>query len=190
MKSNKVSLYLRKIIERSWFREIIGINLAGFTFFAAVILPQTHDLASTTEVFFTTTDTTISIPQTKTLQWPLKTVSISQRFSYGHPGMDLPAPLGTPIYPIADGVVVWTISLPWGYGNHVLVAHNSHITALYAHMSKVEVKAGDAVHQAKEIGQIGSTGWSSGNHLHMEIYQDNVPINPLEVLPNLTTASL
>jgi murein DD-endopeptidase MepM/ murein hydrolase activator NlpD len=187
--SNNVSLFLRKKIESMHIRQFIGVNLACLTFFAAIILPQTHAFVSTTEVYFANQDATISVPTTSTPQWPLTQFTISQYFSIVHPGVDLPAPVGTPIYPIYAGKVIWTMELPWGYGRHVFISHNKHLSALYAHMSKIEVKAGDFVTQNTQIGLIGSTGWSTGNHLHLEIYQNHIPVNPIEVLPNLTKQS-
>lgn len=169
--------------------QIIGINLAGVSFFAGVVVPQTQSIVSTTEVYLKTKKTAVSeIPTTNTLRWPLEQARVSQWFSLVHPGIDLPAPYGTPIYPIESGTIAWTMALPWGYGKHVLVRHSDHVSALYAHMSKVEVKQGDTVTPNSEIGQIGATGWATGNHLHMEIYQDNLPVNPIEVLPNLTSS--
>lgn len=186
MKSNRISLYFLKKIESISPRQFIGVNLASFAFFSAVIMPQTQDAISTTEVLLQTQiASTATVPATNSLRWPLEIVSISQPYSLVHPGIDLRAPIETPIYPIADGIVAWTLALPWGYGKHVFIKHTDHITALYAHMSKVEVATGERVSKKQEIGKVGSTGWSTGAHLHLEIYQDNLPVNPLEVLPGL-----
>jgi murein DD-endopeptidase MepM/ murein hydrolase activator NlpD len=118
-------------------------------------------------------------------QWPMKQFGISQGFSYFHPGMDLTNPLGTPIYAIGDGVVTWTKFLPVGYGYHVLVTHSDGVQSLYAHLRKVSVREGQGVTKMTEIGKMGLTGHTTGSHLHMEIYQDGTPTNPIEVLPML-----
>ena len=118
-------------------------------------------------------------------QWPLTEFSISQEFSAYHPGMDLTDPIDTPIHPIADGVVTWTRYIPYGYGNHVLITHNDGVQSLYAHMSQIAVHEGQLVKKNSLIGFIGVTGWSTGSHLHLEVYQDGVATNPIEVLPEI-----
>ncbi len=185
-KSNRLSLHLRKKIEGFNILQVIGVNLAGFTFFSAIIVPQADDIASSLEVTLATQETVIEISAADTyFQWPLSRFGLTSRFSLGHPGIDLTAPLGTPLFPIAQGVVAWTQSQPWGYGNHLLVEHERGIKSLYAHLSKIAVSPGQEVSKATSLGTIGATGWATGYHLHLEIYQDGVPINPLEVLPQL-----
>ncbi|OGM02605.1 hypothetical protein A2115_01150 [Candidatus Woesebacteria bacterium GWA1_41_8] len=70
-----------------------------------------------------------------------------------------------------------------GYGNAVLISHGNDMTSLYAHLSKIEVKVGDVVESSTEIGKMGATGHATGPHLHLEIRDHGVPINPLSVLP-------
>ncbi len=187
--SNLVSFKLRKKIERLNIRQILGVNLAGLTFFSAIIAPQASNVMSDFQVQQETKVTTViqNVPSVGSeFQWPMQQFGISQWFSVYHPGMDLPAPFGTPVYPVANGSVVWTNSMPYGYGNHVLVQHDKNISSLYAHMSAIEVKPGQTVTKNTEIGKIGLSGWTTGAHLHFEVYQDGVPINPSEVLPDLS----
>ena len=111
-----------------------------------------------------------------------KNFVISQGFSFYHPGVDLDTNGKIPVYPIADGVVKqvnrWWVS----FGHHVIIEHGNEIQSLYAHLSSIEVKVGDKVGQDTLIGRVGSTGWTTGDHLHLEIWQNGKPINPLEVL--------
>lgn len=182
--SHPVSLRIRKILEKFNTIQFIGINLAGLSFFSAVVIPQVTSLASTLEVTLATQETVIdTAPTDSFFQWPLAKFGLTSRFSLGHPGIDLTAPLGTAIFPIAKGVVSWVKNLSWGYGNHLLVEHERGIKSLYAHLSKIAVSPGQEVSKATSLGDIGHTGWATGNHLHLEIYQDTTPINPLEVLP-------
>lgn len=103
--------------------------------------------------------------------------------STGHRAIDYAAPLGTPIRSVGDGTVV---SASWNgaYGNMVSVRHNGTYQTNYAHMSKMAVRRGDKVKQGEVIGYVGSTGFSTGPHLHYEMVKNGVKINPLaEILP-------
>ncbi len=90
---------------------------------------------------------------------------------HGHNGIDFAAPYGTPIIAAASGKVVVSKTGGWGggYGNYVVVQHQNGTQTLYAHMSEVLVKVGDQVQQSQEIGKMGSTGQSTGVHLHFEV---------------------
>ncbi len=188
--ANPVSLWLRRRLEKISIRELIGINLAGLTFFSAIILPQTNDVLASAQVATKPTAEVIEVvPTIPTFQWPMAEYGLSQRFSYFHPGIDMTAPNGTPIYPAAEGEVLWINFFRWGYGNHVLIKHNNNAQSLYAHLSRVLIKPGDRVTRQTVLGEVGSTGWSTGNHLHFEVYQDGAPVNPLEVLPEKSIAT-
>ena len=185
--SNRLSLVIRKKLERLPVKQLIGINLAGFAFFSAVILPQAGELASNLEVALATGETIVQVaPMDSYFQWPLSHFGLTTRFSLGHPGVDLTAPVGTPVFPIAGGVVSGTGNIAWGYGKHVLVKHERGVSSLYAHLNQIEVQTGQEVSKATLIGEIGATGWSTGYHLHLETYQDGVPVNPLEILPAIS----
>ena len=107
---------------------------------------------------------------------------ISQYFSGSHRGIDIPAPFGTPILAAASGTV---ISAGWGgsFGNYVQISHANGYATLYAHMSSIGVQVGDRVSQGQEIGRVGSTGRSTGNHLHFEVTRNGVLVNPLNYIP-------
>lgn len=94
-----------------------------------------------------------------------------------HTGMDLVAPCGTPIAAAADGVVT-SASYSIGYGNNVRVAHNETYSTLYAHMSTFAVSDGQQVKQNDILGLEGTTGWSTGCHLHFEIRRNGFPEDP------------
>lgn len=185
--SNRVSRWLRKHIETAPVRQVIGLNLAGFSFVAAVIAPQMSDIASYLEVEKVTKETIVEIVPTDTrYQWPINRFGLSQQFSLSHPGVDLTDPVGVPIFPVSDGWVAWTNALTWGYGNHILVEHENGVKSLYAHLSKTDVRSGQTVTKTTKLGEVGATGWATGSHLHLEVYQNGIPINPLEILPDIT----
>nr|HEX4316691.1 peptidoglycan DD-metalloendopeptidase family protein [Kofleriaceae bacterium] len=99
-----------------------------------------------------------------------------------HPGFDLAAPTGTPVGAAAGGTI--THAGPAGtYGNLVIVKHASGYETRYAHLSKVTVKEGDEVQPGQQIGNVGTTGYSTGPHLHFEVRHDGKPIDPAPMLP-------
>jgi murein DD-endopeptidase MepM/ murein hydrolase activator NlpD len=102
----------------------------------------------------------------------------------GHSGLDLGAPKGTPIHAARDGVVSSVVdSGSSGYGYHVIIDHGDGMVTLYGHCSKVYVRSGQAVKQGDIIAAVGSTGRSTGNHLHFEIRINGKAVNPRNYLP-------
>jgi murein DD-endopeptidase MepM/ murein hydrolase activator NlpD len=99
-----------------------------------------------------------------------------------HAGIDLDADSGDPIYAAGAGVV---LSAGWrgGYGNCVVIDHGGGVGTLYGHMSALGVSTGDTVSQGTRIGAVGSTGASTGPHLHFEVRINGVPVNPVPYLP-------
>jgi murein DD-endopeptidase MepM/ murein hydrolase activator NlpD len=99
-----------------------------------------------------------------------------------HPGQDITAPPGTPVIAAADGTV---LQAGWqnGYGQTVVIDHGNGLTTRYGHLSKIEVTAGQELKRGEELGQVGSTGRSTGPHLHYEIRIDDVAVSPLHYLP-------
>jgi murein DD-endopeptidase MepM/ murein hydrolase activator NlpD len=184
--SNPISLRIRTVIERLNFRQFIGVNLAGVAFFAAVVLPQADELSGAFEVAQSVPSSVVEVVPTEArFQWPMVRFGLSQRFSLGHPGIDLTAPLGSAVFPISDGWVSWTSESKFGYGNHVLVEHGDGVKSLYAHLSYTNVTPGETLNKETQIGEVGSTGWATGDHLHLEVYENGIPANPLNVLPEL-----
>lgn len=101
-------------------------------------------------------------------------------FSRMHQGVDYGAPMGSPIVAAADGLVSFA---GWhgGHGNFVQIRHAGNMGSGYAHMSRFLVHAGEHVNAGQVIGYVGSTGLSTGPHLHFEVYKNNLPVNPLTV---------
>ncbi|HEX3560170.1 MAG TPA: M23 family metallopeptidase [Pyrinomonadaceae bacterium] len=99
-----------------------------------------------------------------------------------HPGQDIAAPRGTSVVAAADGTIV---QAGWqnGYGQEVVIDHGHGLTTRYGHLSKIEVAAGQAIRRGEELGQVGSTGRSTGPHLHYEVRIDDVAVSPLHYLP-------
>lgn len=96
-----------------------------------------------------------------------------------HTGMDFNAAIGTPIYATGDGVIERADAESSGYGNHVVVNHGFGYQTLYGHMNKILVKPGQEVKRGEIIGEVGSTGTSSGPHVHYEVIRNGTKINPI-----------
>ena len=126
----------------------------------------------------------------ETLIWPVNGRVSSlfgwRSYSYGsggsfHSGLDIVAPQGRSVVSAKDGIVVYA---GWmgGYGKTVVIDHNDSITTLYGHCSELTVRKGDPVYSGQVISYVGSTGRSTGSHLHFEVRKNSYPVDPLSVL--------
>ncbi len=119
--------------------------------------------------------------------WPLehvyKTSSVlGFRFGKFHPGLDLPVLAEKPILAAMEGLVLLS-GYADGYGRTIIIEHKNNFTSRYAHNYANFVKKGDFVKKGQIIGLSGSTGHSTGNHLHFEVRCKNIPMDPLDFLP-------
>ena len=99
-----------------------------------------------------------------------------------HAGIDIPAPSGTNIYAAKSGVVIHAAKgtgSSWSYGNYVIVSHSDGTSTLYAHMSRIGCKEGQTVKQGDVVGYVGTTGRSTGNHLHFEVRSGSTGKDPV-----------
>lgn len=111
---------------------------------------------------------------------------VTKRYRRHHDGIDLAAPTGSIIRSIASGRVIYAD--PWGgYGNLVVVKHDNGLTSHYGHCHTTSVRVGQSVHAGDIIGTVGSTGLSTGPHLHFEIRSHGKPEHPERYLPGLAT---
>ncbi len=95
-----------------------------------------------------------------------------------HAGADIGAPLGQAVFAAADGTVL-SAGTRGGYGTTVLLDHGGGMTSVYAHLSALAVRAGERVEQGDAVGLVGSTGNSTGPHLHFEVRVNGLPRDPL-----------
>lgn len=114
--------------------------------------------------------------------WPTKGV-ITQYFSWYHPAIDIANPAAPPVV-ASDGGTVIVAGWPdnSGYGNRVVIDHGNGYTTLYGHLSAIYISAGQRVSRGELIGQMGSTGRSTGTHTHLEIRYKGIALNPLSIL--------
>jgi LysM repeat protein len=113
--------------------------------------------------------------------WPTVGHRITQYYSWRHTGLDIANHVGTPLYAADDGTVEFS---GWsnGYGNNIVVNHGGGKKTRYAHASKLFVKVGDRVDRGEQIAAMGSTGWSTGPHIHFEVMINGVKYNPLNYI--------
>ncbi len=126
------------------------------------------------------------------LLWPVTSRRITSSFGNRfhpilktyrlHTGIDLAAGTGTKIVAAEWGIVRTAVWLG-GFGNAILIDHGGGIWTLYGHLSKISVKVGQTVSRGELIGLVGSTGWSTGPHLHFEVRDNGTPVNPINWLP-------
>jgi len=176
-----IGRFARHFSENKNTRKLVVGNLAAFVI-------ATSFLPSIKPSVVLASDETVIQPATqlvteKGIQLPLSYLKINQAFGFFHPGIDMGAEVGDPIKPIKAGVVTEAGYQNDGYGNTVYIDHGNGLGSRYAHMSKIEVKVGDKVDMNTEIGKVGLTGHTTGPHLHLEIHQNGLAINPLTVLP-------
>lgn len=112
------------------------------------------------------------------MAWPTQGRRITQYFSWRHLGLDIANKIGTPIYAADDGVVIFA-GWATGYGNSIVIDHGGGIKTRYGHASKLFVSVGDEVSRGDNIMAMGSTGWSTGSHLHFEVIVSGSKYNPL-----------
>jgi len=120
------------------------------------------------------------------LIWPVKgqlTSRFGNRSGRHHDGIDIGARKGTPIVAAAGGKIMFSGWGPTGYGLMLIIKHKSNLTTVYAHNAYVHVHKNQIVKQGQKIASVGSTGRSTGPHLHFEVRNDSNPMNPLNYLP-------
>jgi murein DD-endopeptidase MepM/ murein hydrolase activator NlpD len=119
--------------------------------------------------------------------WPARGVLSSGygwRWGRMHRGIDIAAPIGTPVHAAAAGVVEFSAWNSGGYGNMIDIRHPDGTVTRYAHLSRSLVRAGQQVEQGDQIALVGSTGYSTGPHLHFEVHLPNQgTVNPIAYLP-------
>jgi murein DD-endopeptidase MepM/ murein hydrolase activator NlpD len=115
------------------------------------------------------------------MNWPTAGYRITQYYTWKHHAVDIANKIGTPIYAADAGVVEYA---GWGkgYGNQIVIDHGGGKKTRYAHMTKFHVKKGESIAKGQSIGGMGSTGWSTGPHLHFEVMINGVKYNPLNYI--------
>jgi len=123
------------------------------------------------------------------LRWPVAaprlTSAFGTRWGKNHEGIDMAAPIGTPVFAAAAGDVIYAGDQVHGYGNMIVIKHGSDLVTVYAHNSLLLVHTGDRVNVGQEIARVGDTGRATAPHLHFEVRRGEVPQDPMPFLPAL-----
>jgi murein DD-endopeptidase MepM/ murein hydrolase activator NlpD len=126
---------------------------------------------------------------TAPLRWPVAaprlTSLFGKRWGKEHEGIDMAAPIGTPVFAAAAGSVIYAGDQVRGYGNMVVLKHDGELVTVYAHNSVMLVHTGDRVAVGQEIARVGDTGRATAPHLHFEVRRGEVPQDPMPFLPAL-----
>jgi murein DD-endopeptidase MepM/ murein hydrolase activator NlpD len=187
--SLRISRFFRKIFETNFARKALGANLAAAVIITSVTqtpiaafekpeaLPenQAEEVAVLPEPEeIVTTETTFRSPVGG---------YVSQGYHWYHPAIDLAGNDNQIIYPITKGKVVAVEYSRWGYGNSVVVDHENGLSSRYAHLSYIKAESGQEVDKNTALGYVGSTGFSTGPHLHLEVVEHGRYLNPLAFFP-------
>lgn len=149
----------------------------GQPYYAPV--PAAPKLATINKIF---QPSHIDVPSGEQMAWPTTARRISQYFNWRHIGLDIDGDFGDPIWAAENGVVTKSICQKTGYGCHVIIDHGNGKTTLYAHFQKLYVKEGQSVVRGDVLGEMGSTGYSTGSHLHFEVRFGGKRYNPLSYI--------
>lgn len=171
----------RVVFGHKKLKVLLGGNLA-LMLVAASFIPTNAFEEETANVDIVV-ENKINLTTKVVVQYPIKKVKITQGYRAFHPGLDLDGVTGDEIRPIKDGVVELISTSKYAYGKAILINHGEGVSSLYAHLSKINVSQGQSVDTATTIGEMGATGRSSGDHLHLEVRKNGVPVNPYTVLP-------
>ena len=148
-----------------------GIKPSSYT-------PTSRSIASV----FTAPSTSTPIDSGGKLLWPTNSRRITQYYKWRHSGLDIGNKTGQPIYASESGKVTTAGWSRGGYGYYIIINHGGGLETLYAHASKLYVKKGDTVSRGDIIAAIGSTGWSTGPHIHYEVRASGVRKTPLDYI--------
>lgn len=183
---SKFSRVFRHIFEQNRVKKLLGGNIA-FAILMTSVVPVTSISANGTveaeDIIVRAENTTLTT--SVGARFPVETVHVNQGYRLFHPGIDLEGRTGDEVRPFMAGVVAKVQYSKILYGNAVYVDHGNGLTSLYAHLSKITVKEGQKVDNFTKLGEVGSTGRSTGDHLHFEVHKDGRAINPMTVLPTI-----
>lgn len=179
-----VSRVLRRCLENKKTHRIFGVNLMAIVLLTGVVVPPISAFSEHPEAEITAlSSTVVQLTTEETIRVPLDTFEISQGYHLFHRAVDLNEVYGAPVYPIMDGVIEEAVNGRFAYGNYVVVDHGDGFKSLYAHLAKIVAAEGEEVDQNTVIGTVGTSGFATGSHLHLEVYDHGQVFNPLLILP-------
>lgn len=183
--SHPISKVFTRAFENKKAKRFVGVGLTAFIMLFGVM----GNILAANEVLMAD-QTLIMAPDNQvvtavSLNKPFDGV-MGQGYHGFHRAIDILAPIGTDIRPIAKGKVVEVSLGRIGWGNTVVVEHEMGLKSRYAHMREIKVIEGEVIEGDYVLGTVGMTGWTTGPHLHLEIYQNGKAIDPQSVLPRFS----
>lgn len=178
--TNQHALAATQETVREWQQEASSLSAASAQIQAQIAAAQAKPATPAA----TPSGTPTPPPSSAGLVWPVSgpiTSPYGMRWGSLHPGIDVGASTGTPIHAAAAGTVL-VASYNGGYGNLVVLDNGNSIATAYAHQASIAVTVGQTVSQGQIVGYVGSTGFSTGPHLHFEVRVNGTPVDPLGYL--------
>lgn len=182
-RSNPVSFALRPLTTHKKLKTGVGLALAGLVMAGTVWAPlpsAASDTGGKLELVVMP-EGEVSLATDESVQVPVDDYRLTQKYWWLHGGVDMAALTGTPVRPLMAGRVIVAERVS-GYGKHVIVEHEGGYQSLYAHLSEISVSVDQRVSLETVLGEVGSTGRSTGPHLHLEIREEGKPVNPAAIL--------
>lgn len=181
--SHPLSKFFRSVFEHKKAKTHWGLAVFLLALGTSLLIrTQNYRFATQEMVVLAAEDNVVTTEST--WQKPVEGV-LSQGYAFFHQAIDLAAPLGTAIYPVAQGKVSAIHLETWGYGHFLIVDHENGYQSLYAHLNEISVQVGDEVGKTTILGDIGLTGMTTGPHLHLEVYAPEGRQNPLDLVPDV-----
>ena len=183
--SSLLGTHARCVFKKHWVHRSVGAGLIALVT-AVILIHNLSNIGGSLEVNAATVQKPVIDATTKaSVQKPLENFNETRGLSWYHTGADLADPIGTPVKAIMVGTVRAIYQDLFGYGNHIIITHDEGIESLYGHLSKIEVTLGQKVDLDTVIGEVGSTGFSTGPHLHLELHQNGQLVNPADIVPGV-----
>lgn len=184
-KSNPVSKLFRPVFETAAVKNLMGVQLTIVALLTGMLssIPVSALGVVSSDIVDLERRIEVRVKTDSSLTYPVpEAIGVSQTYHVFHAGVDIRAPKGARVMPIAAGTVKAVVNHGGGYGRHVIVDHGGEVESLYAHLSKVSVQEGEVVALDTSIGEIGTTGWTTGPHLHLEVIEGGRRVNPAAYL--------
>ncbi|MDA3803065.1 MAG: LysM peptidoglycan-binding domain-containing M23 family metallopeptidase [Patescibacteria group bacterium] len=195
--SNLYDIEISEITEKNDLNNNEGLKIgqklilpgaSKITYSSSNTSSNTTTNTNTSNTSNTNTNTSNKVPaatavDSTSMVWPTEGHRITQYFNWSHNGLDIANKIGTPIY-AADAGTVEIAATGWngGYGNTFLINHGNGKKTRYGHLTSLYVKSGDTVTKGENIGAMGSTGRSTGPHIHFEVVINGTRYNPLNYI--------
>lgn len=184
-KSNPISKLFRPVFELPTIKSLVGTQLAIVTLLTGMLssVPMSALGVVPSDLVNLEKSIDVRIKTDSSLTYPVpEAIGVSQGYHVFHPGIDIRAPRGTAVKPIASGKVSLVASQNYGWGHRIEIDHGGGVKALYAHLGRMYVEEGDLVTVDTVIADIGITGKTTGPHLHLEVYEDGRNVSPSKYL--------